>query len=138
MQKDSHIVFAGEHSAHYFLRDNSWIDSGILVGMMILDMMVQEGKKLSELTHKYMKYSTLEETNFTVQDPKAVIGELRKHFSHETQDELDGLTVTYADGAWWNVRPSSNEPLLRLNLEAPSPRRLDSIYRELTPFFGVR
>lgn len=138
MQQDAHIVFAGEHSAHYFFRDNSWIDSGILVGMMILDMMYQEKKKLSDLTRAYRQYITLEETNFTVLDPQAVIAQLREDFSHETQDELDGLTVTYADGAWWNVRPSSNEPLLRLNLEAKTQERFDQLYARvlasLTPF----
>lgn len=131
MKKNPNIVFAAEHSAHYFFRDNFCIDSGILVGMMILDMMKSEGKKLSEIGRKYMTYITLEETNYTVKDPQSVITALKKEFYQEHQDTLDWFTVSYADTSWWNVRPSSNEPLLRLNIEAKTQDRFDELYRIL-------
>jgi phosphomannomutase len=89
MKRDEQTVFAGEHSAHYFFRDNFCIDSGILVGMLILDMMKTEGKKLSELTKEYKHYITLEETNFRVNNPKEVESALRDAFHDEEQDTLD-------------------------------------------------
>ncbi len=128
MKHDPKIIFAGEHSAHYFFRENYCIDSGILMGMMILDMMKTEGKKLSELAKEYETYVSLEETNFTVADVTAKIHQLTEVFRDEKQSTHDGLTVSYPDGSWWNVRPSSNEPLLRLNLEAKTQERFDELY----------
>ena len=68
--RDSGIVYAGEHSAHYFFRDNYYMDSGIMAGMVFLAEMARSGKKVSEAKREYEKYVTLEETNFEVPDPK--------------------------------------------------------------------
>ena len=46
-------------------------------------------------------------------------------------DELDGLTVQFEDGAWINLRPSNTEPLLRLNVEAPTPQRMAELRDEV-------
>jgi phosphomannomutase len=70
MMKDDSIVYAGEHSAHYFFRDNYYMDSGIMAGMMFLSVVAKSGKKISEITKQYQQYITLEETNFEVPDPK--------------------------------------------------------------------
>lgn len=64
------IVFAGEHSAHYFFRENHFMDSGIVAAMVFLDLVARSGQKVSEFTEKYRRYITLEETNFEVSDPK--------------------------------------------------------------------
>jgi phosphomannomutase len=70
MMKDKDIIYAGEHSAHYFFRDNYYMDSGIMAGMVFLASMARQKKKISEVTEKYTLYITLEETNFEVPDPK--------------------------------------------------------------------
>jgi phosphomannomutase len=67
-----------------------------------------------------------------VNNPKEVESALRDAFHDEEQDTLDWLTVLYPDGSWWNVRPSSNEPLLRLNLEARTQERFERLYAEVT------
>lgn len=36
MMRDTGIVYAGEHSAHYFFRDNYYMDSGIMAAMVLL------------------------------------------------------------------------------------------------------
>ena len=131
MMKDPSIVYAGEHSAHYFFRDNYYMDSGIMAAMVILATLAQSGKKLREVKDTYNTYITLEEANFEVADPKAAIAKLKEIYQDETQDHLDGLTVSYPDGSWYNFRPSSNEPLLRLNMEAKSQDRFDALYTEI-------
>ena len=70
MMSDKAIAYAGEHSAHYFFRDNYFMDSGIMAGMVFLSVIARSGKKVSEYTEKYVRYITLEETNFEVADPK--------------------------------------------------------------------
>jgi phosphomannomutase len=124
--REHDAVFGGEHSSHYYFRDNWSADSGLLAAMIAVDVLAASGKKLSELTSEYRKYVSLEETNFEVDDKAAVIARMKHAFSDGEQDELDGLTVNYTDG-WLNVRPSNTEPLLRLNAEAKTKERLDEL-----------
>lgn len=123
--------FAGEHSGHYFFKDNFGCDSGLIAAMFVLSLMAKEGKPLSELLEPHRKYFQIPETNFKVADPKIVMDSLAKQFEHEEIDWLDGLTIKTLE--WWaNIRPSSNEPLLRLNIEAKTPELLEQIRAELT------
>lgn len=131
MMRDPNIVYAGEHSAHYFFRDNYYMDSGIMAGMIFLAALTRKWQKISEAKKKYEKYVTLEETNFEVTDPQWAIKKLEEIYQSENFDLFDGITVTYDDGSWWNFRPSSNEPLLRLNMEARTQERFDSLYAEI-------
>lgn len=131
MMRDSGIVYAGEHSAHYFFRDNYYMDSGIMAGMVFLAAAARSGKRISDIKRQYEKYVTLEETNFEVADPKSAIQKLEELYKSEKYDMFDGITVSYDDGSWWNFRPSSNEPLLRLNMEARTQERFDSLYAEI-------
>jgi phosphomannomutase len=131
MMKDDSIVYAGEHSAHYFFRDNYYMDSGIMAGMVFLSVVANSGKKISEITKEYQQYITLEETNFEVPDPRWAIEKLVEIYQYEKYDLFDGITVEYDDGSWWNFRPSSNEPLLRFNMEAWTQGRFDALYTEI-------
>ena len=131
MMGDRAIAYAGEHSAHYFFRDNYFMDSGIMAGMVFLSVIARSGKRVSEYTEKYVRYITLEETNFEVPDPKWAIAKLAEMYKSEKYDLFDGITVEYPDGSWWNFRPSSNEPLLRFNLEAKTQERFDELYAEI-------
>lgn len=131
MMKNKNIVYAGEHSAHYFFRDNYYMDSGIVAGMVFLALIAESGMKISEVIKEYEKYVTLEETNFEVNDPKGSIEKLSQIYKNENCDLSDWITVEYDDGSWWNFRPSSNEPLLRLNMEAKSQERFDQLYAEI-------
>ncbi len=125
---DTGAVFGGEHSGHYYYRDNFRADSGIITALIILEMMGKTGKSLSELRVPFERYKASGEINTEVQDPQASIRVVREHFSEEYPqakfDELDGLTVDL--GSWWfNLRPSNTEPLLRLNVEAPDQGSLE-------------
>jgi len=110
-------VFGGEHSAHYYFRDNYRADSGIIAAMLVLEQLSKTGRRLSELRVPFERYAMSGELNTRVADPLAVIEQVAAAYSGAEQDRLDGLTVDLGDW-WFNLRPSNTEPLLRLNLEA--------------------
>jgi phosphomannomutase len=111
-------VFGGEHSAHFYFRENYRADSGIIAGLMMLEQISRAAKPLSELRRPFERYVQSGEINTRVDDPEAVIERVAAAYKHADQDRLDGLTVDLGDW-WFNLRPSNTEPLLRLNLEAP-------------------
>ena len=125
---DTGAAFGGEHSAHYYFRDNWRADSGSIAALVLLEQLSKAGVPLSELRRPFDRYAASGEINFEVPDPRAVIEEVAAAYPAEAQDRLDGLTVDLGDW-WFNLRPSNTEPLLRLNLEAAgsgilcSPRR---------------
>jgi phosphomannomutase len=115
---DTGAAFGGEHSAHYYFRDNWRADSGSIAALMVLEQMGRSGLSLSELRQPFDRYAGSGEINFRVDDPSVVIDGVAAAFPAEGQDRLDGLTVDLGDW-WFNLRASNTEPLLRLNLEAP-------------------
>jgi phosphomannomutase len=110
-------VFGGEHSAHYYFRDNFRADSGLIAALVVLEQISITGLPLSDLRRPFERYAASGEINTEVQDPLAVIEIVAEHYSELDQDRADGLTVEGGDW-WFNLRPSNTEPLLRLNLEA--------------------
>jgi phosphomannomutase len=111
-------AFGGEHSAHYYFRDNWRADSGSIAALMVLEQLGKAGVPLSALRRPFDRYAASGEINTTVADPLAVIDRVAREYPADAQDRLDGLTVDLGDW-WFNLRPSNTEPLLRLNLEAP-------------------
>jgi phosphomannomutase len=127
---ERNAVFGGEHSAHYYFRDNWRADSGSIAALMILEQVCKSGTALSALRKPFERYASSGEINFTVTDASAVIERVAAGFPDADQDRLDGLTVDAGD--WWvNLRPSNTEPLLRLNLEARTPEQRDEKLAEL-------
>jgi phosphomannomutase len=110
-------VFGGEHSGHYYFRDNWRADSGLIAALFVLEQLSVADAPLSELRKPFERYSQSGEVNTQVADPAAVIERVAREFGDADQDRLDGLTVDLGDW-WFNLRPSNTEPLLRLNLEA--------------------
>jgi phosphomannomutase len=110
-------IFGGEHSAHYYFRDNFRADSGIIAALMMLEQLSRADQPLSELRRPFERYAASGERNTRVDDPDAVIDRVATAYPNAHQDRLDGLTVDLGDW-WFNLRPSNTEPLLRLNLEA--------------------
>jgi phosphomannomutase len=123
-------VFGGEHSAHYYFRDFWRADTGMLAAMHVLAALGEQGRPLSELAAAYSRYAASGEINSTVDDAAARTADVRKAFEGSDGvhvDELDGLTVELPDGAWFNLRASNTEPLLRLNVEAPDTARMNEL-----------
>jgi phosphomannomutase len=123
-------VFGGEHSAHYYFRDNYRADSGVVATMYLLEQLSLADVPLSVLRKPFERYAASGEINTEVDDPLAVIDDVANAYAGHPQDRLDGLTVDC--GEWWfNLRPSNTEPLLRLNLEAPDRESCDLHVAEL-------
>jgi len=123
-------IFGGEHSAHYYFRDNWRADSGSIAALCVLEQLCRAGVPLSELLKPFERYVQSGEINSRVDDPAAVIERVAAAYADFLQDRLDGLTVDH--GEWWfNLRPSNTEPLLRLNLEAPDAPSCERHTREV-------
>jgi len=123
-------IFGGEHSAHYYFRDFWRADTGMLAAMHVLAALGEQSRPLSDLTAQYSRYAASGEINSTVADAPAKMAEVRSTFDDQdgvTVDDLDGLTVQLPDGAWFNLRASNTEPLLRLNVEAPDEARMTEV-----------
>lgn len=128
---DTGAVFGGEHSAHFYFRDNYRADSGILASLVLLQIMAEDGRPLSEIRQAYEPYAQSGEINFRVDSKEEAIGAVEVAFSDATADSLDGLTVDLGD-RWLNLRPSNTEPVLRLNVEAPTAGEVDELVAKVT------
>ncbi len=125
-------VFAGEHSGHYYFKDNFMADSGLIAAVVGLYILSESGKKLSELAVPFREaYTQITETNFEVADKEATLKKVSEAFKDNEQDWLDGLSVQF-EGGWFNIRPSNTEPLLRLNAEARSQSNLQEVVGRVT------
>lgn len=122
--KETGAIFGGEHSGHFYFRDNFRADSGLIAALIVLEMVSEDSRPFSEILDEFRTYYAIEETNSEVADKDAVLAKLRETYSDAAIDDLDGLTFTYSD-YWFNVRGSNTEPKLRLNLEAHTPELRD-------------
>jgi phosphomannomutase len=115
-------VFGGEHSGHYYFRDFWRADTGMLAALHVLAALGGQQQPMSELMARYTRYVASGEINSQADDIPAKLDEVEAAYTGLgiNADRLDGLTVSLADGSWFNLRPSNTEPLLRLNVEAPS------------------
>jgi phosphomannomutase len=116
--RETGAVFGGEVSGHYYFRDFFCADSGTIPALLMLELVSQEGRPLSELMAEFRsRYFISGEINSEVADQQGKMREIADRYSDGELDWLDGVSVDYPD--WhFNVRPSNTEPLLRLNLES--------------------
>jgi phosphomannomutase len=129
-------VFGGEHSGHYYFRENFRADSGIIAAVVVLEVLSRAKVPLSELRKPYERYADSGEVNSEVADPAGVVKAVAARYGEAgaSIDWLDGLTAELDDW-WFNLRPSNTEPLLRLNVEAKDTAslatHLDELRREI-------
>lgn len=128
-------VFGGEHSGHYYFADNFRADSGMLAMLVLLQVMSEDGRSLSDLRDDVEPYAASGEINLTVRDQAACIAAVEDRFSDAEQDHLDGLTVSWPD-RWFNLRASNTEPLLRLNVEAGSRAEVEELADTVRTLIG--
>ena len=119
--RETGAAFGGELSGHYYFRlaGDYIADDGAAAMMLVLQVLAASGRPLSELWRPLRLYSQSGEVNREVPDVSATLARVRDAFPKGEADELDGLTVSFPDW-WFNLRPSNTEPLVRLNVEAPS------------------
>ncbi|MFI1463398.1 phosphomannomutase/phosphoglucomutase [Nocardia carnea] len=126
-------VFGGEHSAHYYFRDFWGADSGMLAALHVLAALGEDKRPVSELMASYTGYAASGEINSTVADAAERTGAVLDAFAGRAVavDRLDGVTVQLPEDAWFNLRASNTEPLLRLNVEARCPEEVDALVTEI-------
>jgi len=128
--RENDAVFGGEHSGHFYFRDNWYADSGIIAALTVIELLSREGVSMAEALRPLDRYVRSGEINSEVRDPQTVLRRLESRYADGELDFLDGLTVNYPDW-WFNVRPSNTQPLLRLNVEANDPQLLEKKTHEV-------
>ena len=127
---ETNAIFGGEHSGHYYFRDNFKADSGLIAALMVLEVIAKSGMKLSQLRKQFEPYSQSGEINSEVSNVQDSLKRVIETYSHLEIDDLDGYTIK--DDTWWcNVRPSNTEPLVRLNVEANTAELCNEKTQEL-------
>ena len=123
LMREKDAVFGGELSGHYYFRDFFYADSAVFAMLSVLDLMRQEGEALSELIKPLLRYAKAEEINFKIPDKDKILDKIVAHFPDAKVSYLDGIKIDYPDW-WFNLRLSNTENLVRLNLEASTPKLL--------------
>jgi phosphomannomutase len=132
IMRDEDAVFGGEHSGHYYFRDNWYADSGLFAMLNVLQLMSEAGKTLSEVVAPIDTRVRSGEINLEIEDKPGAIARVKQHFGDAGAeiDEYDGLTVGFPDN-WLNIRASNTEPLLRVNVEGESRAAMESLRDEV-------
>jgi phosphomannomutase len=122
--REEDVVFGGEHSGHFYFRDNWYADSGMIALMQCLELFSEAGKAVSEVIAPIDTRFRSGEINSTVKNIPAKLKQIEDHYRDAQIDHLDGITISYPD--WWmNIRPSNTEPLLRLNVEGDTKELME-------------
>jgi len=129
MKKDG--IMGGEVSGHYLFRDNFYFDSGFISFLILLQIISESGKKVSEIVKELATYAKGTEINFEIKNKDLILSKIKEKYSDGRQDFLEGITVEYDDW-WFNVRASQTEPLLRLTIEAKTDELLEQKKKELS------
>ncbi|MFI5272430.1 MAG: phosphomannomutase/phosphoglucomutase [Ktedonobacterales bacterium] len=130
--RENNAIFGGEHSGHFYFRDNWYADSGLIAALIAIELLSVSGASLGELLARIDKRFRSGEINSEVASQQRTLDELTAHYAAlgAEIDKLDGVTIAFP--SWWaNIRPSNTEPLLRLNVEADSRAELERRRDEL-------
>ncbi len=130
LMKKHDAIFGGEHSGHFYFRNNWFADSGLIALLVCLELFSEENQPISELVKSIDPYFRSGEINSRLENIPQKLRQIEKHYSNGKIDHLDGLTVDFGDW-WFNLRPSNTEPLLRLNVEATSKKLMEEKKEEL-------
>ncbi len=130
LMKKYNAIFGGEHSGHFYFRENWFADSGLIALMVCLELLSKANRNLKDILKDIDPYFRSGEINSRVAAIDQKIEEVAAAFPDGEADRLDGLTVQHPDW-WFNLRPSNTEPLLRLNVEANSKDLLDEKVKKL-------
>ncbi len=130
LMKKCNAIFGGEHSGHFYFRDNWFADSGMIAFLVCLELISVENRPLHQMVKEIDPYVRSGEINSRVKSATERIEAVKMAFSDAEHDMLDGLTISYPN-FWFNLRPSNTEPLLRLNIEADSPALLEDTKTKL-------
>ena len=129
IMRDEDADFGGEHSAHFYLRENFYADSGIVTLLIFLQILSEKKQTPSELISSYSFFPSSGEINFNVKNVDESIALVQNSFEKEF-DTLDGISY-FEDDYWFNIRGSNTEPKLRLNAEAKNIEILNELLNKI-------
>lgn len=129
-------ILGVEHSGHFYFRDNHRADSGVIAALMLLEAIAAAGGSLADAVAPHDTRSRSGERNLRVRDTDAALALVREAYRDRSPDDLDGLTVDLG-AAWFNVRASNTEPLLRLNVEADDDELLERTTTAVTALLAT-
>jgi phosphomannomutase len=129
IMRDEDADFGGEHSAHFYLRENFYADSGIVTLLIFLQILSEKNQTPSELISSYSFFPSSGEINFNVKNVDESISIVKNSFEKEF-DTLDGISY-FDDDYWFNIRGSNTEPKLRLNAEAKNIETLNELVNKI-------
>ena len=130
IMRDEDADFGGEHSAHFYLRENFYADSGIVTLLIFLQILSEKDQTAAELISSYKFFPSSGEINFSVKDVNHSISNVMENFE-KSFDTLDGISY-FEDNYWFNIRGSNTEPKLRLNAEAENSEVLNELINKIT------
>ncbi len=122
--REKNAIFGGDRSGHYYFKENYFADSGIIALIEVLNILSSRNVPMSNLIAPLKRYFSTSEINLKVEGKDKKIKQIAEYFKDGKIDYLDGITVEYKDW-WFNVRKSSTEPLLRLNMEAKTKKIIE-------------
>ena len=134
IMREEDADFGGEHSAHFYLKENFYADSGILTLLIFLQILSEKNVNPSDLIDSYNFPPSSGEINFEVKNVHESLEKIESNFENSF-DKLDGISY-FADNYWFNVRGSNTEPKLRLNAEAKDSEILDKIISKIKNIIG--
>ena len=122
--READAVYGGEMSAHHYFRDFAYCDSGMIPWLLVVAIMSESGKSLSELVGERQRlYPASGEINrelsASMGDVAQVLARVQRHYQARarTTDFTDGISMEF-DHWRFNLRGSNTEPLVRLNVES--------------------
>jgi phosphomannomutase len=132
IMREQDAIFGGEHSGHFYFRDNWYADSGLLAMLTTLVLVSESGKTVSEVLAPLDTRFRSGEINTKVENAKSIMQEVAEAYKAKGAeiDYLDGVTISFPN-RWFNLRASNTEPLLRLNVEADDRETLKSLVDEV-------
>lgn len=137
MRKEE-AVFAGEHSGHFYFKDNYYNDSALIATLVILQAVSEDGRPVSEQMSEFCKYNKIDEISLQVEDRDKFIAKMEEYFQEQAKrmdkpekvTHRDGITFEFED-YWFNLRPSGTEPVVRLNLESYKKGKANRLAKEV-------
>ena len=134
--KETKSPLAGEMSGHIFFADRYFgFDDGIYAAIRIINIILKEGKPLSEIRKSLPKtFSTPEIRIECAEERKfVVVEEIKKqlHAKNIQFNDVDGIRMQNENG-WWLLRASNTGAVLVARCEALSQENLNKLKKDLS------
>jgi phosphomannomutase len=107
----------------------------MLAMLVLLRVITEAGRPLSQLRTEVERYAASGEINLAVDDHSAAIARVEAAFAEGEVDHTDGVTIDLGS-SWFNLRPSNTEPFVRLNVEGPDMESVDSLVSRVRGIVG--